>query len=215
MGGWMRSRALIAVMAVSVSGWLAANVNAGQAPSDTTTFKVPASTYTPPKTPWGDPDLQGVWDNHTVGAHATPREPGGQEDVHRCGTGRTREGSGEQRTAVQSERRAVRQGHRRRSRQAEHLQRILDAAGLRVRQPDVAHRGSGGWTNAGDDAGGHRRYSGSTSGCTRPRTRTAPMPSRSGTGRTTTSPSGASRHRCRRRRWATTARSTSCSLPGG
>ncbi len=29
-------------------------------------FKVPAATYTPPKTPWGDPDLQGVWDNHTI-----------------------------------------------------------------------------------------------------------------------------------------------------
>jgi hypothetical protein len=29
-------------------------------------FKVPAATYTPPKTPWGDPDLQGVWDNHTM-----------------------------------------------------------------------------------------------------------------------------------------------------
>ena len=62
----MHSRVLIAVIAIGVSVWLAANVSAGQGPSDTTTFKVPASTYTPPKTPWGDPDLQGVWDNHTV-----------------------------------------------------------------------------------------------------------------------------------------------------
>ena len=63
---WSRRRALIAVIAVSVPGWLAANLSAGQGPGDTTTFRVPASTYTPPKTPWGDPDLQGVWDNHTV-----------------------------------------------------------------------------------------------------------------------------------------------------
>ena len=36
---------------------------AGQTPSAASTFKVPQATYTPPKTPWGDPDLQGVYDN--------------------------------------------------------------------------------------------------------------------------------------------------------
>jgi hypothetical protein len=36
---------------------------AGQTPSAASTFKVPQGTYTPPKTPWGDPDLQGVYDN--------------------------------------------------------------------------------------------------------------------------------------------------------
>jgi hypothetical protein len=62
----MPSGLLIAVMAVGVSGLLAPSVRAGQAPSSDAVFKVPAATYTPPKTPWGDPDLQGVWDNHTV-----------------------------------------------------------------------------------------------------------------------------------------------------
>ena len=64
----MRHRLLTSagsLVAVSVMVWLAGVVVAGQAPSETTTFTVPASNYTPPKTPWGDPDLQGVWDNHT------------------------------------------------------------------------------------------------------------------------------------------------------
>ena len=64
----MRHRVLSSagsLVAVSMTVWLAGTVVAGQAPSGTTTFEVPASDYTPPKTPWGDPDLQGVWDNHT------------------------------------------------------------------------------------------------------------------------------------------------------
>ena len=37
---------------------------AGQAPGATTsTFTVPKSTHTPPKLPWGDPDLQGTYEN--------------------------------------------------------------------------------------------------------------------------------------------------------
>ena len=37
---------------------------AGQAPGATTsTFAVPKSPYTPPKLPWGDPDLQGIYEN--------------------------------------------------------------------------------------------------------------------------------------------------------
>jgi hypothetical protein len=65
----MRHRFLIAAGSLVVAGvtmWLADAAVAGQAPSGTTAFKVPASTYAPPKTPWGDPDLQGVWDNHTT-----------------------------------------------------------------------------------------------------------------------------------------------------
>jgi len=64
----MRHRLLTSagsLVVVIVTVWLAGSVVAGQAPSGTTTFTVPASDYTPPKTPWGDPDLQGVWDNHT------------------------------------------------------------------------------------------------------------------------------------------------------
>src|SRR5687768_10457502 len=69
MEGQMRYRVLILAVAI-VAGmatiWLNGAVVAGQAPSQTPAFKVPAATYTPPKTPWGDPDLQGVWDNHTT-----------------------------------------------------------------------------------------------------------------------------------------------------
>ena len=35
---------------------------AGQAPARAT---APAKAYTPPKTPWGDPDLQGIWNDAT------------------------------------------------------------------------------------------------------------------------------------------------------
>ncbi len=36
-----------------------------QAPSDAITaeWPPPPTTYTPPRTPWGDPDLQGTWDS--------------------------------------------------------------------------------------------------------------------------------------------------------
>lgn len=54
------------LVAVSVTVLLTGIVVDGQAPNRATTFTAPASTYTPPKTPWGDPDLQGVWDNHTT-----------------------------------------------------------------------------------------------------------------------------------------------------
>ena len=38
---------------------------AGQTPEDalTATWPPPPTTYTPPRTPWGDPDLQGTWDS--------------------------------------------------------------------------------------------------------------------------------------------------------
>jgi hypothetical protein len=60
----MRSHVVSAVVAIGIA--VVANAGAGQGQGDAATFRVPASTYTPPKTPWGDPDLQGVWDNHTV-----------------------------------------------------------------------------------------------------------------------------------------------------
>jgi hypothetical protein len=66
----MRQRMLIPagglLAAFGLTLWFVGVAAAGQASSATTTFKVPAATYTPPKTPWGDPDLQGVWDNHST-----------------------------------------------------------------------------------------------------------------------------------------------------
>src|SRR5678815_2446709 len=64
----MRHRLLMSagsLVAAGVTVWLSGGVVAGQTPAATPAFTPPASTYTPPKTPWGDPDLQGVWDNHS------------------------------------------------------------------------------------------------------------------------------------------------------
>jgi hypothetical protein len=67
-----------AVVTVVVTVCMAGVVVAGQAPAQTTTFKVPAATYTPPKTPWGDPDLQGAWDNHSNVAMQRPANLAGK-----------------------------------------------------------------------------------------------------------------------------------------
>ena len=65
----MRPRSLIAAGSLAVviaTVWAARVAVAGQTVSTTAeTFTIPTSTYDPPKTPWGDPDLQGVWDNHS------------------------------------------------------------------------------------------------------------------------------------------------------
>lgn len=53
-----------ALIALVAPVWGGGVYTADQAQGTTTTFQVPKSTYAPPKTPWGDPDLQGVWDNH-------------------------------------------------------------------------------------------------------------------------------------------------------
>ena len=60
--------------AIGVVGLLAVPV-AGQAPAKPATTQAPAKPaatrpFTPPKTPWGDPDLQGIWNFAT----STPLE---------------------------------------------------------------------------------------------------------------------------------------------
>jgi len=60
----MRHRLLILTLAAAV--WWTGTVTSGQAPAAAAApFTPPSSSYTPAKTPWGDPDLQGVWDNHS------------------------------------------------------------------------------------------------------------------------------------------------------
>ena len=54
-----------AVLSVLIASASPAVVSvAGQTPEDTltATWPPPPTTYTPPRTPWGDPDLQGTWD---------------------------------------------------------------------------------------------------------------------------------------------------------
>ena len=69
----MRHRLLIVTFAVAVV--LAGSIAAAQAPAPAP-FKPPASTYAPKKTPWGDPDLQGAWDNHSNVPMERPRNLG-------------------------------------------------------------------------------------------------------------------------------------------
>ena len=56
---------------------LAAVPNAGQvAPAEATTAET--TTGIPPSTPWGDPDLQGIWNNSTITPLERPSEFAGQ-----------------------------------------------------------------------------------------------------------------------------------------
>ena len=67
-------RTLAGVIAI---GLLAAGPSAGQvAPADATTAET--TTGIPPRTPWGDPDLQGIWNNSTITPLERPSEFAGQ-----------------------------------------------------------------------------------------------------------------------------------------
>lgn len=62
--------AVIAVASVSVAGQGAA----GSAETSTAT-----KSWTPPRTPWGDPDLQGTWNNGTITPLERPKQYSGRE----------------------------------------------------------------------------------------------------------------------------------------
>lgn len=51
---------------------------AAQAPAMAATFTPPKSSYVPPKTPWGDPDIQGVYDYQSVIPMQRPAELAGK-----------------------------------------------------------------------------------------------------------------------------------------
>ena len=59
--------------AVLVLGLLAPVALAGQAQTAT------ADSWTPPRTPWGDPDLQGIWSYATITPLQRPTELAGRE----------------------------------------------------------------------------------------------------------------------------------------
>lgn len=60
-----------------VVGWLAVEAVTAQAPG-AKPFTPPSSTYTPPRTPWGDPDLMGVWDYQSLIRMERPGELAGK-----------------------------------------------------------------------------------------------------------------------------------------
>jgi hypothetical protein len=68
---------LSAVIVATAVMSLASGTVSGQANGKTTTAK----TYTAPRTPWGHPDLQGVWNNNTSTPLERPTELGGKAEL--------------------------------------------------------------------------------------------------------------------------------------
>ena len=71
----------VAMLALVSAVWLAVALVSAQAPA-ATPYTPPSSTYNPPRTPWGDPDLMGVWDYQSVIRMQRPDSPGRQSEVH-------------------------------------------------------------------------------------------------------------------------------------
>ena len=68
----MKDRSLPVLIAVAIVALLPIEV-AGQTRSAT------AESWTPPGTPWGDPDLQGIWDFRTITPMERPSEFAGKQ----------------------------------------------------------------------------------------------------------------------------------------
>ena len=75
----MRARRLVsaATLALVTAVWLAITLITAQSPA-ATPYTPPTSTYNPPRTPWGDPDLMGVWDYQSVIKMERPKDLAGK-----------------------------------------------------------------------------------------------------------------------------------------
>src|SRR4029453_785298 len=56
-----KARVFSVTFGTLVAALMAAHALAGQAPASNPSTTAAAKPWTPPKTPWGHPDLQGVW----------------------------------------------------------------------------------------------------------------------------------------------------------
>src|SRR5207249_5720166 len=79
----MRRRVLAAAAGVAImSCVLIAQAVAGQSPQVSTSdakARVAPKPWTPPRTPWGHPDLQGTWDYRTITPLERPTALAGKE----------------------------------------------------------------------------------------------------------------------------------------
>ena len=73
----MRDRILASVVgfvAVATAAWVTSAPVAGQAPSAPSQTAAAKASSSPPRTSWGHPDLQGVWNNSTITTLQRPKE---------------------------------------------------------------------------------------------------------------------------------------------
>ena len=134
------SMVAVAIAAIAVSA-------AVSVPASRTSAQAPAASGTAPKTPWGEPDLQGIWTDEFDTALQRPAEYASQEFFTQA-----------QREEIDKQRRAhfgsdPRQAARQRDRRRRRLQHgVLDREACR--RAHIIDRRSAQWPDSAADAGG-------------------------------------------------------------
>src|SRR5438552_15039815 len=75
LSGVVTATALVSVASISL---LAQGADGKARATGGTAKTAPARKFTPPRTPWGDPDLQGVWDYRTITPLERPQNMAGR-----------------------------------------------------------------------------------------------------------------------------------------